>query len=529
METNEKLKTVLLQETEKAMIELIDQLQMGREGDLQTLEQSVLTACLSLGRTVMEQVLNHAGEEAERKARRDGECGHRQRLVGMRPKQLHTLMGKVTIKRAYYQCMMKEEEQSAECSHGQAPYDDVWGPFNGRTSPGVQKLMGKFVARMTLSEAVESFHDILPLPMSERQALNLIQPVGETLREREEKQCQALFKHAQGSRSRQPEQSSVAGCPIRRLYIETDGVMARMRRGSVPMEEAEAKRKGDVYREIKVGAVFEGRPGRERSELAPGVFLDEPGPIKYIARRMSAEEFGRFLYALAQECGLDRALEVVVLGDGARWIGRLVEEHFPGALHIIDLYHAREHAWNVANAVHGPATKEGAAWAKQADDLLSHGNIEQLIEMIEKLPAIPVAPGASRSVPHIEADYFRCNAERMRYSAFRAKGIHIGSGIAEAACKTVVSTRAKRSGMRWTPDGLDAVLALRTSVLSQSYNSFGSNPMTFSLLDCLQLFHTPLLNYSLSHCKIIHQFLTISQPIRTLITTNSYIIISMYR
>ncbi len=47
----------------------------------------------------------------------------------------------------------------------------------------------------------------------------------------------------------------------------------------------------------------------------------------------------------------------------------------------------------------------------------------------------------------------------MRYPAFRAKGMHIGSRIAEAACKTVVSTRAKRSGMRWTPQGLDAVLA----------------------------------------------------------------------
>jgi hypothetical protein len=238
------------------------------------------------------------------------------------------------------------------------------------------------------------------------------------------------------------------------------------------MEDAEAKHKGDVYREIKVGAVFEGIPGRERSELVPSVFLDEPGPIKYIARRMSAEEFGRLLYALAQQCGLDRALEVVVLGDGARWIRHLVEEHFPGAVHIIDLYHAREHAWNVANAVYGPATKEGVAWANQADDLLSHGKIEQLIEMIEKLPVVPATPGASRPISQIEADYFRSNAERMRYPAFRAKGMHVGSGIAEAACKTVVSTRAKRSGMRWTPDGLDALLALRTSVLSQSYDPF---------------------------------------------------------
>src|SRR5438046_4068362 len=92
--------------------------------------------------------------------------------------------------------------------------------------------------------------------------------------------------------------------------------------------------------------------------------------------------------------------------------------------------------------------------------------------MIKELPSIPALPGASRSIPAIEADYFLSNAQRMRYPAFRAKGMHIGSGIAEAACKTVVSTRAKKSGMRWTPDGLEAVLALRTCVLDQSYDSF---------------------------------------------------------
>ena len=50
--------------------------------------------------------------------------------------------------------------------------------------------------------------------------------------------------------------------------------------------------------------------------------------------------------------------------------------------------------------------------------------------------------------------------------------MHVGSGIAEAACKTVVGTRAKRAGMRWTPDGLDAVLPLRTAKLNHTYDEF---------------------------------------------------------
>ena len=283
METNEKLKIALVQEMEKEILKMIDHLETIQAGDLQTLEQSVLRVCLSLGRTMMEQILNHTAAEAERPSRREGACGQKPRLVGIRPKQLHTLMGKVTIRRAYYQCKVQEAELSTTCSHGQAPWDVVWGQIAGRTSPGVQNLLGKLVSRLTLSEAVDTFTSILPLPVSERQALNLIQPIGEALSEQEEEQVQALFEQAANKDMQAAEHGSALGPSIRRLSIETDGVTARIRRGSVPMEEAEAKRKADVYREIKVGAVFEGIPGRERSELVPGVFLDEPGPIEYVA------------------------------------------------------------------------------------------------------------------------------------------------------------------------------------------------------------------------------------------------------
>src|SRR5439155_12002957 len=89
------------------------------------------------------------------------------------------------------------------------------------------------------------------------------------------------------------------------------------------------------------------------------------------------------------------------------------------------------------------------------------GQSEALVCAIEALPSIPPEPGQARSIPERAVDYFTTNAQRMRYPLFRAEGMHIGSGIAEAACKTIVSTRAKRCGMRWTPEGLDALLPLR--------------------------------------------------------------------
>jgi Uncharacterised protein family (UPF0236) len=472
METNEALKRALVAKTEEMIMNLFDQLEKLEDGDLQTLEQQVLTSCLALGNGLLEQVLNHASHQEPAAARRLGACGHRQRLVAQRPKQVLTLMGPLLVSRPYYQCQLLEpvQQASASCRHGEAPFDEVWGIQTGRTSPGVQKLISSLSASMTLTEATTVFTSLLPLSLSERQALNLLQPVGEELMRQEDEQVEQVFQAAAHKHSQRQEDHDAT--PIRRLYLEMDGVLARLRRGSVPMEEQERKRAGDVYREVKVGAVFEATRGRERSELAPGVFVDEPGPIKYIARRTKAEAFGPLLYQLAQKSGLERAEQVVILGDGAAWIWRLVAEHFPQAIQILDLYHAQEHLWKVANAVYGSGTSQGAVWAKAVGDLLSEGDIEEVVEHIEALPTIPPEPGASRSVPEIEADYFRTHAERMRYPLFRAQGMHLGSGIAEAACKTVVSTRAKRSGMRWTPAGLDAVLALRTAVLNRSYEAF---------------------------------------------------------
>jgi len=178
------------------------------------------------------------------------------------------------------------------------------------------------------------------------------------------------------------------------------------------------------------------------------------------------------LYQLALHGGLEQAQQVVVVGDGAPWIWNLAAEHFPGAVQILDLYHAKEHVWDVAHAVFGRGTAGGTAWATHACSLLEQGQSEALVSTIQALPPIPPEPGQARSIPERAVDYFTTNAARMRYLVFRAQGMHIGSGIAEAACKTIVSTRAKRSGMRWTPEGLDALLSLRTAVLNDTYDSF---------------------------------------------------------
>jgi hypothetical protein len=476
METNEALPMALMQEAEAEVTQLLQQVQDLEVGDLKGVEQQVLRRMFALGRSLLERLMQAQPETAAAPARREGACGHEQRLVGLRSKQVLTLLGPITIKRAYYQCLHPEQEPEGArpCTHGEAPADALWGVEQRRSSAGVQQAVSYLGASLTLEETAAAFSRLFPLQMSARQALALMQPVGEALASVEQEQVQALWQEAAQKHTMPTSVLSPSQEEVCRLYIELDGVMARLRRGSVPMEQDEQQRPGDVYREIKVGAVFEAQPGRERSELAKGAWVDEPvaGSLHYVAQRTALSDFGRHLYALASQHGLRGAKQVVVLGDGARWLWRLVEEHFPDAVQIVDVWHAQEHVWEVAQAVFGRGTAEGIAWAKQGCTWLVQGEIETLVQAIAALPPMAPPPGQSKSVPEQAIGYFTSNAARMRYPTFRAQGMQIGSGMAEAACKTVVSTRTKRAGMRWTPHGLDALLALRTAVLNGSFDAF---------------------------------------------------------
>ena len=478
METNEQAQRERYQEVERTLVKLVEEIEGIEDGDLKELEQKIYQGVLELGRQLLQCRINQSGEKAPGKG--VGACGHEHHLVDYRTKQILTMMGKVEFKRAYYQCQREKEQkdeqgdQKPRCP-ARAPADQLWGIDQRRTTPGVQEAIGYFCARLTFEEAAETFSRFLPLHMTARQAQTLMEPVGKALAEKEDQVLKALFEEAAHKHSSVQEQQELLTLKsIERLYIEMDGIMERLRRGTVEMEASEKKRKGDVYRELKVGAIFEAERGRERSELVPEVWVDTPkqNSMRYVARRTAKGDFDQLLYGLARQSGLSQAKQIVVLGDGAPWIWKLACEHFPGAVQIVDLYHAQEHVWQVARAVYGPQTVAAQVWAKDACDLLVHGNIEELTATIAALPPIAPEPGESRSVPEKAVDYFSTNAERMRYPTFRAQGMHVGSGIAEAACKTVVATRFKRSGMRWTPAGLDALLPLRTSVLNRTYDAF---------------------------------------------------------
>src|SRR5438552_4137381 len=376
METNEQIRRVLSKALEEELDTFLAQVSQMTEGELKQLEEQVVKSSQAIGRKLMEGVLTSRLHEHRPAARRQGSCGHVQRLVGERPKELITLVGPVRFVRPYYQCLHAGEgQEEQDCSHGEAPADVLWGVDKQRTTPGVQGHISYLSARLTFEEPAQTLCRSVPIGMSGRQALKLMRPVGEALAAKEDRQVSALQVQAKQAQS-QPCPPPPPQKEIERLYIELDGVLARMRRGSVPMEKEELHRQGDVYREIKAGAVFRAERGPKRSELAPGAYVDTPAPesARYVARRTATGGFAWLLYHLARQCGLEQAQQVVVLGDGAPWIWNLVAEH----------------VWDVAHAVFGRGTAVGTAWATQACSLLEQGHSEALVSTIQALP--PLAP-----------------------------------------------------------------------------------------------------------------------------------------
>ena len=133
----------------------------------------------------------------------------------------------------------------------------------------------------------------------------------------------------------------------------------------------------------------------------------------------------------------------MVLGDGAVWIWNLADQHFPGAIQIVDLYHARQHLWKIAALLHPQDPVAKKRWMIPMQDLLDNGNIEPLVTDLREIASAHAEAANLAQEVLKEAEYFATNAHRMRYPEFREKGLFVGSGVVEAGCKSVIGSRLK--------------------------------------------------------------------------------------
>ena len=167
----------------------------------------------------------------------------------------------------------------------------------------------------------------------------------------------------------------------------------------------------------------------------------------------------------AERRGFPDARRRVVLADGAKWIWRAATEMFPGAIQIVDFFHAAERMWDVARALFPRDRDSRKAWAEARCSELKAGSLDALLATLRALA--DHCEEAAKCLHYVET-----NRDRMRYADFRAQGLQIGSGVVEAGCRTIVGARLKQSGMYWTLNGADGILALRACILSGRYEDF---------------------------------------------------------
>jgi hypothetical protein len=367
-------------------------------------------------------------------------CGHQARFKEMRTKSFLSVVGTVEVRRPYYHC--------AHCFTGQHPVDGQLGIAGLESSPGVRRMEAIVGSEMPFTPACEPMKVLAGLEVPAKAIERAAESIGEAIAARDQQEI---------DRAKQLVLPIVSRQNIPKMYVLMDGVQ-------IPVVTAETEgRAGRVEgqpartRECKLGAVF-----TQTTLDKEGWPIRDPHSTSYVGGIETADQFGYRIYTEAWRRGWEWAMTKIVIGDGAVWIWNLADQHFPGAVQIVDLYHARQHLWDIAALLYPHDAAAKKRWIEPMKDLLDHGRTELLVEWLREIAAehADANPGLTKEIL-VEAEYFATNTDRMRYPAFREQGFFVGSGVIEAGCKSITGARLKRSGMFWTVRGANAIIALR--------------------------------------------------------------------
>jgi hypothetical protein len=252
------------------------------------------------------------------------------------------------------------------------------------------------------------------------------------------------------------------------LAASLDGVM-------VPDKEAQAEAKAEREKQQKNLAKATGGPAGYREVGCGTVSLyDAEGERLQTVRYGRAPE-GKKKTLTGQ---LDAEVEAIVavrpdlilvaLADGAEENWRYFDgPRWATATKIVDFGHASQHLKAGLAAYYSAESIEGRAEYERLKVILKEQSagvetvIASLLGLERSLRAKPRASARQKEAVRSERKYFENQQERMDYAAYIAKGLPIGSGVVEAACKTLATQRMKRSGMSWG-DGKQAILTIRS-------------------------------------------------------------------
>ena len=368
--------------------------------------------------------------------------GHEAEFIAYRDKVINTVLGPVTLTRAWYHC--------AACKHGFAPRDAELDVAGASLSPGLAAMNDIAAATGPFAKAAGLLEDLAGISLTVKRVERAAEASGAAqaaaVRERS-----ALIT---GRRLVPLPPSPLADM----LYGAIDGTGVTMTAKETAGRDGKGEDGRARTREVKLAVFFtqdelddDGYPVRDRDSCS------------YIATFEPASVFGDMVKAEGIRRGADHVRQLTILGDGAAWIWGIATDKFPQATQIVDLFHAREHLNDLARSLEFMLGDRKDQWLAARMEDLDHGDIDGICRAARVYPLT----GVKKDELDTALGYFEHNAHRMRYRWFRSRGLFVGSGVVESGCKAVIGQRLKLSGMRWTITGADAIATLRCQQASR--------------------------------------------------------------
>jgi len=388
------------------------------QDDLGAIEQAVREKMQLLGQGLMQRLVNR-GANGYKGSSIVCKCGGAMKFVQHRKRNIHTVFGWVTVKRAYYYC--------PDCRAALAPYDKDSGLGSEQLSPGLAKACCLLAVDDSFEQTSRKIEQLFGQCVSDDTVKQVVHQVGSMAHRQQTQELDGFLADRQIPQAHaEPE----------KLYVAVDGTTVH---------------ETDAWHEVKIGCIYweDERFGEHK---------------RYVGRFDNSEAFSWYVWLEACKCGFRQAKEVVYLGDGAAWIRTEHRRHFGRATFIIDWFHASEHVWDCGKKLFGEGAEATEKWVKKRLDWLWDGWTKKLLDDLKEQRK--KHGGGKRDAIATLIRYISTNEKEMRYDVFRAKGYKIGSGAVEGACKHVVGKRLKQSGMIWSRAGSSATLALRIGWLN---------------------------------------------------------------
>lgn len=416
--------------------------------DIREVETIMRELLKKVGAEGLQRYLERMDEVKPQEKEMDCECTGKRRYLFRREAVILSVFGRVRYKRRYYVC--------PECGSGACPLDQRMQLAAGEVTAGLAELLALAGVETAFAESSRLVERFLLFRVSDNTLRKETERFGELQKAREEEWKRQSQDEA-WLQARLQRHSRQAG----RLYGSIDGVMA-------PCKGEWREMKNIAWYQVETIRSYEKR--RHHASLVGEQNDLQAREITYHCDIQSPDQFGDLFWATACQRNADLYEELVFVCDGAVWIGKLIERHFPQAVQIVDWYHASQYLPPVAEAAFGRETTEYHSWLQQARSLLWEGQIDDLIHDCQSLGSVP----AAQKAVHNAVSYFSNNQKRMDYARFRQQGYFIGSGTVESAGKQIAALRLKRAGARWTENGAVATAKARAAWLSNQWDDLAA-------------------------------------------------------